>query len=154
MATYGNKSQAELNTAHADLITLFNEVILHFDNAVIYGHRTPYVQFELFKKGRTLINGVWIVTDPGRVVTYKDGISKLSKHNPNPSLAVDVTPYPINWKDTDRMRYFAGFVMGIALKLKQEGKINHEIRWGGDWDQDTEVGDETFLDLVHFEIVQ
>lgn len=26
------------------------------------------------------------------------------------------------------------------------------LRWGGDWDSDTEVNDNSFDDLVHFEI--
>ena len=29
-----------------------------------------------------------------------------------------------------------------------------DIRWGGDWDRDTEVRDNKFDDLVHFEIVE
>ena len=29
-----------------------------------------------------------------------------------------------------------------------------DLRWGGDWDRDTEVRDNTFDDLVHFEIVE
>ena len=28
-----------------------------------------------------------------------------------------------------------------------------DLRWGGDWDRDTEVRDNSFDDLVHFEIV-
>jgi len=28
------------------------------------------------------------------------------------------------------------------------------LRWGGDWDRDTEVQDNSFDDLVHFEIVE
>jgi hypothetical protein len=27
-----------------------------------------------------------------------------------------------------------------------------EIRWGGDWDEDTQVKDELFNDLFHFEV--
>jgi len=29
-----------------------------------------------------------------------------------------------------------------------------DLRWGGDWDGDTEVRDNGFDDLVHFEIVE
>jgi hypothetical protein len=28
-----------------------------------------------------------------------------------------------------------------------------KLRWGGDWDMDTEVKDNKFDDLVHFELV-
>ena len=36
--------------------------------------------------------------------------------------------------------------------LLTEGKIKHEIIYGGDWDGDTDVNDQHFLDLVHFQI--
>lgn len=154
MATYGNSSQSKLNTCHPDLIVLFQEVIKYFDNTIVYGIRTPEEQFELFKQGRFLNSlGVWAVWDKSKVVTYCDGINKKSNHNYTPSKAVDSIPYPIDWKDTNRMYYFAGFVKATALQLHQEGKIFHFIRWGGDWDNDTEVKDETFMDLAHYEIV-
>jgi len=68
-------------------------------------------------------------------------------------MAVDAIPYPIAWDDHDRMRYFAGWVMMCAKFLREKGDISHGLRWGGDWDQDTEVKDNRFQDLVHFELV-
>ena len=61
-------------------------------------------------------------------------------------MAVDVAPYPIDWEDRDRFHYFGGYVLGIAKSL------GLNIRWGGDWDQDTQTKDNKFDDLVHFEI--
>ncbi len=43
--------------------------------------------------------------------------------------------------------------MGIAQKLKDEGKITHSIRWGGDWNMNTMIKDESFRDTGHFELV-
>lgn len=74
-------------------------------------------------------------------VEWPDG-----KHNSRPAEAVDVAPYPVNWEDLQRFYYFAGVVTGVALQL------DISIRWGGDWDSDTQVKDNTFNDLVHFEI--
>ena len=128
-------------------------MIKYFDNTIIYGNRDQAIQFELYKQGRELINGVWIIVNPNKVVTFKDGYIKMSMHNYYPSKAVDAVPYPINFKDTDRIRYFAGFVMGIAAQLKADGKMTHDIRWGSDWDRDFLLNDETFLDLLHFEII-
>ena len=68
------------------------------------------------------------------------------KHNKSPSVAVDVAPYPIDWKDRDRFHYFGGYVLGIAAMM------GLRIRWGGDWDMDTQTKDNKFDDLVHFEI--
>ena len=50
------------------------------------------------------------------------------------------------------MYFFGGVVLGIAKMLKAEGKIDSSIRWGGDWDGDTHIKDQTFIDLPHFEI--
>jgi peptidoglycan L-alanyl-D-glutamate endopeptidase CwlK len=87
------------------------------------------------------------------VVTYKDGVINLSNHNYIPSRAVDVAPYPINWGDTNRIYLFAGYVLATARKLLESGAMTKAIRWGGDWNQNTLVNDETFLDLVHFEVI-
>jgi len=139
MPSFSALSNERLDTCHEDLQRLFRDVVTVFDCKVIYGHRTPEEQFALYQKGRT---------EPGGIVTYKDGYEKLSMHNHYPSLAVDVVPYPVDWGDTDRMYYFGGWVRcrAIALGLK--------IRWGGDWDGDTEVHDQTFMDLAHFEVIQ
>jgi peptidoglycan L-alanyl-D-glutamate endopeptidase CwlK len=153
MGRYSENSLKIIETIHPDLQVLFQEVVKVFDNTPTSGHRTPEHQFELFKEGRTLIDGAWIVTNADNVLTTVDGITKLSKHNLTPSEALDVIPYPINGKDYLRVYHFAGWVLGIAIRLKIEGKITHSIRWGGDWDSDTEVQDNTFNDLCHFEII-
>ena len=67
-------------------------------------------------------------------------------------MAVDAVPYPVDWNDTNRMRFFAGYVQGIARALYDMERIDHLIRWGGDWDSDGEVKDNNFDDLVHIEI--
>ena len=133
MATYSKSSKDKLITAHIDLQLIFNEVIKIIDNTIVFGYRDPQIQFELFKKGRTLIGGVWIVTNKGEVVTNCDGIKIKSKHNSYPSEAVDSVPYPINWEDIDSMYVLAECVLEIASRLKEEGKITHDIEWGGNW---------------------
>ena len=75
-------------------------------------------------------------------VRWPDG-----KHNTEPSLAVDVCPYPVVWDDRERQTLFAGYVLATAKAM------GIDLRWGGDWDRDTEVRDNSFDDLVHFEIV-
>ncbi len=70
-----------------------------------------------------------------------------SMHNRTPSLAVDVMPNPIDWHDTRRLTYFAGFVMGRA------NGMGIKLRWGGDWKGTTDVKSNAFDDLTHFELV-
>ena len=140
MPKFGTASKKKLATCHSDLQRLFKEVVKHFDCSIIYGHRSVAEQQRLYAQGRT---------KPGKIVTYRDGVTKLSKHQgvkgKKPSHAVDAVPYPIDWEDTNRMRYFAGFVMATA---KQMGI---DLTWGGDFDGDTNTKEERFQDLPHFQ---
>lgn len=127
MPYFSASSTRRLLTCHSNLIDLFNEVVKYFDCTVICGHRDEEDQREAFEEG------------------FSTKQWPNSKHNRQPSMAVDIAPYPIDWDDINRFYYFAGFVKGIARVL------DIKIRWGGDWDRDTEVDDQTFNDLPHFE---
>lgn len=128
MPAFGKASQEKLATCDPRLQKVFNEVIKHFDCTVIEGHRGEAAQNKAFAEGKSKLK-------------YPQ-----SKHNKTPSLAADVLPYPIDWNDTNRMRYFAGFVVGIAATM------GIKLRWGGDWNQNTELKDNSFNDLPHFEL--
>ncbi len=144
MPSFNTSSSTKLSTCDARLQRLFNEVVIYHDCTVIEGHRTRERQNELFH------------AEPQR--------SKVewpnSKHNPSPSGAADVGPYipgkGIPWpkvgsdsyiKDLSQFYYFAGIVMATARGM------DIELRWGGDWDRDNNLSDQTFDDLVHFELV-
>ena len=143
MPRFSQRSLDRLRTCHGDLQTLMHELIQYFDVTIVQGHRSVEEQAELYASGRT---------KEGPILTHIDGVTKLSKHNHQPSQAVDIVPYPINWADTDRMYLMGGYVKALAIKLKEAGQISHDIRWGGDWDGDTEVQDQSFMDLPHFEL--
>jgi len=136
MPAFSNRSNQRLNTCHDDLQRIMREVVREFDCSILCGHRGEVTQNRLKAEGKSQLS-------------YPE-----SKHNSLPSMAVDVAPYPINWHDRERFHYFAGYVMGVAERLRQEGKIRSYLRWGGDWDRDTQVSDNSFDDLVHFEIYQ
>ena len=76
-----------------------------------------------------------------------------SKHNAEPSLAVDLTPYPVDWNDREAFTYLAGWFMAVA-RMK-----GYKVRWGGDWNgTDGNRGgrslkDNSFDDLGHFELM-
>ncbi len=147
MPYFSSSSKAVLEPCHDDLKRLFYEVVKHFDCKPTHSYRTPEYQFELYKKGRILKNGLWVIDDKNKIVTNCDGYKKLSKHNYNPSQAIDICPYPISWKDINRFYIFGGVVETTARYM------GIDIRWGGDWDGDTQVNDQTFNDLPHFEII-
>ena len=132
MPTFSQRSLDRLKNVHPDLQTLMHHVIEDFDITVLCGLRTQEEQSELYAKGR------W---KPGKIVTFKDGIERRSKHQDG--MAVDVAPYPIDWDDTERFNKMGLFILETARKLKQDGLIDHDVAWGGTW---------RFKDYPHFEI--
>ena len=126
MPQFSQQSLDKLSGCDPRLRDLFLEVVKHWDCTVLYGRRTREEQERLVKEGKSM--------------------TMNSKHLFIPSQAVDVAPYPIDWNDVQRFYYFCGFVLGIAQTM------GIDIRWGGDWDDDMQVKDNNFNDLVHFEI--
>ena len=135
MFYFGKNSRNRLSECHPDLQDLFNEVIKHYNCAVLTGHRGKEEQNRAVYEGRSKLK-------------YPH-----SKHNRKPfSLATDVVPWfedfpHIRWNDRNAFYFFGGFVLGTAAK------IGIKIRWGGDWDRDEDLHDQSFFDLPHFELI-
>lgn len=129
---FSQQSLAILGTCDGRIIDVFNAVSDVIDCTILCGVRWQPQQDEAFRTGLSKVK--W----------------PHSMHNPQPgqarSRAVDAAPYPINWNDRERFVYFAGIVQGVA---HQQGL---RLRWGGDWDGDNELWDQTFMDLSHFEL--
>lgn len=128
MPTFSRKSLDKLATCDARLQRVFMEVIKHFDCTIIEGHRGEEAQNLAFAKGNSHLK-------------FPQG-----RHNSMPSKAADVAPAPLDWADSKRFYYFAGFVMATAKSM------GIKLRFGGDWNRDTQLKDNEFNDLVHFEI--
>lgn len=127
MPEFSTKSKERLATCHKDLQTLFNDVIKEFDCSIVCGYRGQKEQDSAFAKGASKLK--W----------------PRSKHNINPAEAVDVMPYPIDWKDIEKVKLFGAFVKSKARELKKAGKLENRIEWGGDW--------QAFKDYPHYEII-
>lgn len=130
MYRFGKRSRARLKGVDSRLVNVLNELIKIMDVAIIEGVRSEETQYKYFLDGKSKL----------------DGKNKKSKHQLG--KAVDLAPYPINWKDNTRFYYMGGMIRGIAKQL------NLKVRWGGDWDSDGETKDQTFMDLVHIEILE
>lgn len=126
--SFGHESKKRLGNVHPVLVTVLYEVLNYMDIKVLSGYRGKDEQNSLYPHATK--------------VKYPN-----SKHNTSPSLAVDVAPYPVNWIDRERFSYMAGLIIGIGAKY------GLELRWGGDWDMDGEIGDNKFDDLGHIEVV-
>ncbi|MHA2163593.1 MAG: M15 family peptidase [Candidatus Thorarchaeota archaeon] len=129
MAEFGQKSLKRLETLDRKLVDVLTLAIRIMDFSVLSTHRTMHEQEEL----------------------YENGFSRKkfpnSKHNTYPSKAVDIAPYPIDWSEDDRFYVLAGVIRACAHKY------GVKLRWGGDWDGDDDLHDQTFMDLGHYELI-
>lgn len=130
MPNFSSSSKEKLETCHPSLQLVLKEAIKHIDFTVVEGYRDELRQNELFRTGFSRLR-------------YPE-----SMHNKNPSMAVDIAPYPIDWEHSESFCHLAGFIQGLALQY------NVRIRWGGDWDMDGSMRDQTFMDLGHLELVE
>lgn len=130
MPQFSKLSEQRLSTCDPRLQSIMREAIKLVDFTVLCGHRSQEEQDDAVRHGKSKLR--W----------------PLSKHNAMPSKAVDVAPYPVDWKDTARFARLFGLIECIA---KQHGVV---IRWGGDWDRDGYTSDEKFLDMPHVELVE
>lgn len=120
---------AQLHSCHPILAGMAQECVrrLPFDCFVVYGHRTVAEQQALFALGRTR---------PGRRVTNIDGVTKLSRHNHQPSLAVDLAPAAViatgKWKDTPETNRLFDEIGACMKRVAQDMAVT-DYRWGGDF---------------------
>jgi peptidoglycan L-alanyl-D-glutamate endopeptidase CwlK len=122
---FGKRSKERLKGVDAKLVNVANELIKLIDVTVIEGLRSQERQNELVAQGKSK--------------------TKFGKHVQGKAL--DLAPYPIDWKDRERFHYMGGLARGIGHVL------GVKVRWGGDWDSDGEIADNSFDDLVHIEII-
>lgn len=130
MFKLSESSQAKLVTCDVRIQELVNKVSEEYNISVICGHRGQQEQDDAFAKGMSKLH------------------FPQSKHNSFPSLAVDLAPFPIDWNDKQRFVHMAGFVQGVAASL------GYKIRWGGDFNQDNNFKNDSFIDMPHFELVE
>ena len=138
MYSYGKTSEKRLSTCHPYIQLIFNQLIKEMDVTIICGHRGKIAQNLAYYNRKS--KAKWPLSQH----------NFLFKKEPY-SLAIDATLYDsklkgIDWNDTNRINMFAGRV------LQKAADLGIKLRWGGDWDQDTETKDNKFNDLVHFEL--
>ena len=86
---------------------------------VVCGHRKEEKQNEAFRNGYTQVQ--W----------------PNSKHNQEPSLAVDLCPLPVNWQNTRHFFELAAYIWAECLRQ------DTPVIWGGSY---------SFGDYGHFEL--
>lgn len=146
MNQYGAGSLAARKGVHPDLLKVFDRVLEHYDHSITCGVRDRVEQERLFREGKSKLSG----DSPNARHVLQEG----QKYG----LAMDVAPFPVIYPENGktpqerqkllaRFYYFAGYVMRVADEL------GVKLRWGGDWDGDKDFRDNTFDDLVHYELI-
>lgn len=120
MPKFGAESKFNLAQAQQPLQDIFNEVIKEVDCKVLDAQRGKREQEQAFARGRSKAH------------------FGQSAHNYSPAVAVDVVPWPLDWKDTAAFKRLAVVVKRVA---KEKGIA---ITWGGDW--------KTLVDMPHYEL--
>jgi len=119
---WGSASLAQIATAHPLLQTLCNRVIkrsdLPADLRCLFGHRGKADQDAAFARGASKLK--W----------------PKSKHNAQPSLAVDLVPIvagQVSW-DWKHYNAIAPIIKDEWAKMQAEGLTGSAVlTWGGDW---------------------
>ena len=119
MASFGVKSSRRLNTCHVDIQRVMLPVVKVYDCSVIWGYRGKARQNRAFSNGHSKVQ-------------WPD-----SRHNTNPSLAIDVIPYPVDWTNIDRFKELAWVIKGVASCSVIP------LEWGGEW---------KFKDYAHWQL--
>jgi peptidoglycan L-alanyl-D-glutamate endopeptidase CwlK len=130
---WGEKSEGKISTLDPKLRCVVRKALSYdvTDMTIISGRRDLQEQKKLVEQG------------------YSQKLD--SKHLPNKhgwSDAVDLAPYPVDWRDTERFCVLAGLMFAAASELSLK------IRWGGDWDGDLNLIEEKFRDYGHFELIE
>jgi peptidoglycan L-alanyl-D-glutamate endopeptidase CwlK len=120
----GASSLAELESCHPKLQLLIREVDRRLsaskrpqkiDLKVIQGHRGKEDQHQAFLEGKSKQD--W----------------PNSRHNADPSTAVDIAPYPLDWNDADMFMLLSGYALAVADDLGIEVEVG--ALWAGHWDR-------------------
>lgn len=142
---FSESSRKQLETCDPRLQDLFNAVSLHYNCTITQGQRGEEEQNKYFAQGLSKVK-------------FPD-----SKHNKQPSQAVDAGPFPIRYPDEKIMRdmtaaekeqierlkrwmHFCGYVKGVA------DTKGIPIRQGCDWNGNNVFTDQKFNDLPHTEL--
>ncbi|MBI9092285.1 MAG: hypothetical protein JEZ12_23980 [Desulfobacterium sp.] len=132
MPLFSDASNRKLDTCHPDLQRLFRAVVQDDDCTILEGHRGRAKQNRMVREGKSKVE-------------WPDG-----KHNPMPSEAADVAPYIKGFGPSMDPRQCSYFAAKVKAKAEERGI---PIRWGGDWDGDGDLTDQTFNDLLHYELI-
>ena len=132
-----DRSKKNLAKAHPLLQKLFNAVAA--ETAAMNGKKPGIIVLDA-TRGKA-----------AQELAFAQGRTKVhfgdSAHNYVPAIALDVCPAPIDWKDTSKF-----IILGKRFVLPIAKEFGIPIRWGADWNMNSNLKDESFVDMPHYEL--
>lgn len=129
MSGFDKGSAERLSRAHPLLQKIMHEAIKKAPFMILDSQRGRAAQELAFRQGRTKAH------------------FGNSAHNWSPSVALDVAPLPVNWKNTTPF-----VILGQKIILPIAAAMRIPIRWGADWNMNSNLRDESFVDMPHYEL--
>ena len=119
---FGKSSSERRETLHPDLKKVVDLALKYAteDFSIVCGYRGEAAQEAAYEMG------------------YSRAKFGESPHNKNPSEAVDLAPYPIDWDDADR------FIKLSTTVFRAADELGVRLTWGGEF--------LSFRDYPHFEL--
>jgi len=137
MPTFSKRSLKNLEGVHPDLRRVLDRAILDFDFTVIEGVRSPERQRQLYAQGRT---------KPGKKVTWTLTSNHFLNKRTGYGHAIDCVPHPLDWSDSASFDRMAVAILRAAMLE------NVAVRWGSNWDRDSQPREKGETDSPHFEL--
>ena len=146
--TWDDRSCGVMNELRQDLAKVIDaaRMVSAVEFQLVDGARTIDEQRKLFKAGKSKINPDGL--DPKDLVAQaKHVVNKVEPKARAVDIIIRVKDKPQHTYDRQHLCYVAGVVQSEGTRR------GIAIRWGGNWDRDGEIiTDQTFQDLVHFEV--
>lgn len=158
MNKYSMRSRARLETCHPIIQEILTNVLQEVDHTILCGSRGRDDQDEAVRAGHSKTS--W--PNSKHNVTLPDGVTEDPDGQ---SMAVDAAIYHtdlphIRWDGTTETFgehcLFAGYVLSEAARVLKKRELHNKfyLRWGGDWNSNKSLRDNSFDDMVHFELVE
>lgn len=138
--SWGKKSKTAYDTLHPLMQKLMDSVLLRVDITIEFGLRSKEVQDAFFAQKVSKVK-----FPNSRHNKTRDPLLKTNMYLF--SDAVDITPYPLGYKATEK-----DLIQLSKIVFEEAAKLNIKIRWGGDFNMDGDKTKSDSWDKYHYEL--
>lgn len=156
MPVFGTESRRNLDTLDTRLRLICYRIIEFYDFKVTSGWRGQEQQDGLVRAGLSRLRWPdskhnYHRVEHGRVVPQSKAMDVVPWFPDPPNVRYPGLYLAETQERAEALAHFhilAGIVMATAVGMSSP------VRWGGDWDRDWNLRDQSFDDLGHFELIE